>query len=72
MLDRFMACHAFQDLNMQHMQFDPELYIFRTTWPPNETVEGKVAKWGELLATVERVNRKAQANPYYFERFVPA
>lgn len=72
MLDIFMACHAFQDLNMQLMQFEPELYVFRTTLPPNEAVEGKVAKWEELLEVVERVNRKAQTNPYYFERFVPA
>lgn len=27
-----------------------------------------MAKWEELLATVERVNRKAQGSPYYFER----
>lgn len=72
MLDIFMACHAFQDLNMQLMQFEPELYVFRTTLPPNEAVEGKVAKWEALLATVERVNRKAASSPYYFERFIPA
>lgn len=72
MLDIFMACHAFQDINMQLLQWGAELYIFRTTLPPNSSVEGKIAKWEELLAAVERVNRKAVASPYYFERFIPA
>ena len=35
-------------------------------------VEGRLAKREVLLAIVERVNRTAQASPYYFERFIPA
>lgn len=38
----------------------------------NEIVGGKVAKWEALLATVDRVKRKAVNSPYYVERFIPA
>ncbi|MBS1938027.1 MAG: hypothetical protein JSS84_09490 [Bacteroidetes bacterium] len=54
------------------MPFTPELHVFGTMLPPKEAVEGKVAKWGELLAMVERMNGNAQANPYCFERPIPA
>lgn len=77
MLDISMACHAFQDMNLQLMQFSPELYIFQTSLPPNDAVEGKVTDWQGLLEVSTRVNRIAskleQADDrFYFERFIPA
>ena len=77
MLDICMAAHAFQDMNLQLMQFSPELYVFRTTLPPNDAVEGKVADWQGLLDVASRVNRIAAKlelpeDRFYYERFIPA
>ena len=72
MVDIALAMHSFQDMNLQLMQFQPELFIFRTTLPPNDAVEGKVADWQGLVATADRVNERARSNRYYFEHFIPA
>ncbi|HMZ48272.1 MAG TPA: hypothetical protein PL010_14770 [Flavobacteriales bacterium] len=72
MLDIALAMHSFQDMNLQLMQFQPELFIFRTTLPPNDAVEGKVADWQGLVRTANRVNDRAKDNRYYFEHFIPA
>jgi len=64
-----MACRAFLGFNMP---CSPELYVFRTTLPPKEAEEGKVAKWEELPTMVVRVNGNAKSGPYYFERSIPA
>lgn len=72
MVDIALAMHSFQDMNLQLMQFQPELFIFRTTLPPNDAVEGKVADWQGLVAAANRVNERARANPFYFEHFIPA
>lgn len=76
MLDIYLACHSFQDISADLFRFDPTLYVGYTTLPPNDAVQGKVAKWRELLATIERVNRTNAARPegkrYYREAFEPA
>lgn len=72
MVDIALAMHSFQDMNLQLMQFQPELFIFRTTLPPNDAVEGKVADWQGLVATANRVNERARQDRFYFEHFVPA
>lgn len=72
MVDIVLAAHSFQDMNLQLMQFEPELFIFRTTLPPNDAVEGKVAKWEELVSAANRVNTMAQSDRFYFEYFQPA
>lgn len=72
MLDVALAMHSFQDMNLQLMQFQPELFIFQTTLPPNDAVEGKVADWQGLVETANRVNQRAHRNRFYFEHFIPA
>ena len=72
MVDIALAMHSFQDMNLQLMQFQPELFIFRTTLPPNDAVEGKVADWQGLVATANRVNTRATTDRFYFEHFIPA
>jgi hypothetical protein len=71
MLDIFMASHSFQDVNGDLIQFNPKFVIFKTTLPPNETVQKKIANFQELLDTIARVNRIAQTKPHYSELFTP-
>jgi hypothetical protein len=72
MLDIFMACHGFEDVNRDLLRFNPTLFLFRTTLPPTDASIDKMANADAFLATVARVNQRAQANPYYFEKFQPA
>lgn len=55
-----MAIRPFQAMNLQVMQFQPERFSFRTTLPPNNAVEGKVADWQGLVATANRVNERTR------------
>lgn len=71
-LDIWVAVHSFNDINIQLLGWDCELYIFRTTLPPSDAVRGKVRNWDQLLETIDRVNRKAIHDPHYVERFVPS
>lgn len=71
MLDITMACHGFEDVSRDLMRFDPVLFVFRTTLPPNEASLDKVRNPG-FEEMVERVNTRAKQNPHYFEAFIPS
>jgi hypothetical protein len=72
MIDIFMASHSFQDVNGDLIQFNPRLIVFKTTLPPNETVEKKITNYPQLLELIARVNQRAIKNPHYCEEFIPA
>lgn len=71
MLDITMACHGFEDVSRDLMRFDPILFVFRTTLPPNEASVDKMRNPG-FAEMVDRVNQRAQQNPHYFEAFIPS
>lgn len=71
MLDIFMASHSLQDINAELLQFEPTIILFKTTRPPNKSVQDKIQNYDQLLETFERVNKRAKKNPYYCEKFIP-
>lgn len=74
MLDIFMACHSFQDVNLQLMQFNPTFVVGYVTVPPNDTSLGKMERANELQAVYERVRKvnESKGTRHYFEEFIPA
>ena len=74
MLDLFLACHSFQDINIQLMQFNPTFVVGYVTVPPNDTSLAKMERADELQAVYERVRKvnEAKGTRHYFEEFTPA
>lgn len=74
MLDIFMACHSFQDVNLQLMQFNPTFVVGYVTVPPNDTSLAKMERAEDLQRVYERVRKKNESmgTRHYFEEFTPA
>lgn len=76
MLDIFMASHSLQDINAELLQFNPTIFLFKTTRPPNKSVLDKIANSKELISAYNRINKiatvgKSNNDKYYFEPFKP-
>jgi hypothetical protein len=72
MIDIFAATHSWGNVNPDFMTYDPVIIQFRTTRPITKEVANKVENFEKLKASFDRVNRKAQTNPYYFEILKPS
>lgn len=69
MVDIFMACHGFEDISRDLIRFGPTVFIHHTTLPPTDASVNKMPESERFLEAVARVNRRALADKYYFERF---
>lgn len=68
--DIILATHALNEINAEFVTFIHNIYLFKTTLPPNDTFAKKMgARYEDLLNTFNRVNEKAKANKHYVEEF---
>jgi hypothetical protein len=71
MLDIAICGHDPAAINAGLFSFNPVLVLFKTTRPFARNIGDKVINFNDLVKAQNRVNKKAQSNPHYFEFFKP-
>jgi len=66
-IDIILAAHSPNRVNPAFFDFDPTLVLFKTTRPFTKQLQEKILNYDKLKELHERVNSKAETNPFYYE-----